>query len=1291
MDRPVLHFEDADGTWRAIAIGPKGDKGDTGTLNLGTVSTGAAGTPVQITNTGTPEEGVFNFIIPKGDKGDTGTINVGTTSTSAPGTSASVTNTGSLTNAIFNFVIPRGDKGATGTMSVGTVTTGAANTPAAITNSGTPEAGILNFTIPQGIQGIPGSKWYTGAGLPVNTAYALGDWYLNTNTQDVYEKTAATTWTLRTNIKGATGTMQVGSVTTGAPGTSASISNTGTPTNGIFNFTIPRGDVGPQGIQGPSGTIAVGAVATGAPGSAVTITNTGTNTNAVFSFSIPQGAQGIQGVKGDTGTLALGTVTTGAVGSNVVITNTGTPTAGVFNFTIPRGAGVTPGGTTGQFLRKLSNADYDSGWVDAPIPVNMVTTDSAQTISSVKTFTAIPIFPAATVTIANIAATGAPGTGTFLRGDGTWSATPVTDLSNYVTLNSAQTITALKTFNADISVRPGTALATITLADGTITKQAGSGFTLNSSLTASGGLYDGGARAFSANNWNHASTVVAENTYGQAAAVGTGSPYARQDHTHGTPPAQVLTGGTGITATASGVNYTITNTGVTSLVAGTNATVSGATGAVTIGMSAAPVFSGTTDGLMMFNGGAADGTAWIYGQIGVTQKFRVNRNGSANFTRLTVHNGDVLVGSTAAIESDGRIYGLGVYDNGARVYSSVNPQPMTGYTTTADVDARINAIIGSAPSTLDTLNELAAAIGNDPNFATTMTNNINTRALDTTVVHLAGAETITGVKTFNANLVVGTGDVIIGTGNRYVWRFSGNTTLGMRFNDTTGAYQLMSAAGTAALSVSTDGSGISFLGTLTAGTVPWARLSGIPSIVNTVAGRSGAVTLTSADVSGVVDLAGTQTITGQKTFNSVIGLADVAIRFRGVGDANHYIAYSATPNGLDISGFAGGRLGHMSTGTFAPVLTWGTGAVTVTGTLNSTGNLSENGQRVYSPNNLPPMHTNAVSLTLAQNIAGAKTFTDTPVIQGTSPTLRFQDTDNAAGSGISNAFWHLNSGQFYLLADTTGDGAWEATYPILVRTDLSVNFAVGVYDNNNRVYSAANPPPYPAAPVQSVAGRVGAVTLAVGDIADAVSTNTTQTITATKTFAGGRIIATGQTGTDAFSGNGIEVASTGTGVPARIVFHIPNVTAPQIGADDGGLRTFDQGGTAFAPFRAAALYDNGNRVFSASSPNAWGVPFHIGGTVGTGAKSPKFIAPGPLAIRGARAYAETGTTLTYQIYVNGAAISGAASGVGIGAAAPVYYDFADVNINTNDRVQVFVASADATATELSVTLEVVNR
>lgn len=66
-------------------------------------------------------------------------------------------------------------------------------------------------------------------------------------------------------------TITVGTTTTGAPGTNASVTNSGTNQNTILNFRIPAGPTGPQGPQGPTGPAG------------------------------PQGQQGIQGLAGPAG------------------------------------------------------------------------------------------------------------------------------------------------------------------------------------------------------------------------------------------------------------------------------------------------------------------------------------------------------------------------------------------------------------------------------------------------------------------------------------------------------------------------------------------------------------------------------------------------------------------------------------------------------------------------------------------------------------------------------------------------------------------------------------------------------------------------------------------------------------------------------------------------------------------------------------------------------------------------------------------------------------------------------
>ncbi|ENM5426584.1 tail fiber protein [Escherichia coli] len=66
----------------------------------------------------------------------------------------------------------------------------------------------------------------------------------------------------------------------------------------------------------------------------------------------------------------------------------------------------------------------------------------------------------------------------------------------------------------------------------------------------------------------------------------------------------------------------------------------------------------------------------------------------------------------------------------------------TQIASTAFVMAAIAALVDSSPDALNTLNELAAALGNDPNFATTMTNTLaGKQPKDATLTALAGLAT----------------------------------------------------------------------------------------------------------------------------------------------------------------------------------------------------------------------------------------------------------------------------------------------------------------------------------------------------------------------------------------------------------------------------------------------------------------------------------------------------------------------------------------------------------------------
>lgn len=62
------------------------------------------------------------------------------------------------------------------------------------------------------------------------------------------------------------------------------------------------------------------------------------------------------------------------------------------------------------------------------------------------------------------------------------------------------------------------------------------------------------------------------------------------------------------------------------------------------------------------------------------------------------------------------------------VKADTSIQSLAGYATELYVSQTVANLVNSAPTTLDTLNELAAALGDDPNFATTVANQIGTKA-----------------------------------------------------------------------------------------------------------------------------------------------------------------------------------------------------------------------------------------------------------------------------------------------------------------------------------------------------------------------------------------------------------------------------------------------------------------------------------------------------------------------------------------------------------------------------------
>lgn len=113
-----------------------------------------------------------------------------------------------------------------------------------------------------------GNEWFTGTTNPTSQG-VNGDLFYNTATNDVFKKTSGV-WDLIANLQGEQGiqgekgdtalSVTLGTVTTGEAGTEASVTNSGTNTDLILDFVIPRGAKGEKGEQGADGrtTVSVG-------------------------------------------------------------------------------------------------------------------------------------------------------------------------------------------------------------------------------------------------------------------------------------------------------------------------------------------------------------------------------------------------------------------------------------------------------------------------------------------------------------------------------------------------------------------------------------------------------------------------------------------------------------------------------------------------------------------------------------------------------------------------------------------------------------------------------------------------------------------------------------------------------------------------------------------------------------------------------------------------------------------------------------------------------------------------
>lgn len=518
-------------------------------------------------------------------------------------------------------------------------------------------------------------------------------------------------------------------------------------------------------------------------------------------------------------------------------------------------------------------------------------------------------------------------------------------------------------------------------------------------------------------------------------------------------------------------NLTSTNTAIRSLISATNANVDqklGATASITL--------SGDVSGSGSFSSNSVSITTTV------ADDSHNHSSSSGNFTvggDLTVSGGDITLSGT------GRIQGVDTVTAG------------TDATNKTYVDNAVAGVVDSAPEALNTLNELAAALGDDANFAATTATTLGTKAANTYVN--ATFSTLTQLGNTNSYIATkadATTQVIAGSGLTGGGTLAANRTLNI-------------GAGTgitvAADSISTDD-----------GAIVHDNLSGF--VANEHIDHSTVSVTAGSGLTGGGTIAATRTINiGQGTGISVaadsISTNDSEIVHDNLSGfvANEHINHTSVTltagNGLTGGGtIAASRTFAVGAGTLIDVTA---DAVNVdlselsTSTTDGDGDYfvvvdTANAQRKLTKANInisgfnndagyltaaTESYSNATDLLNAiKTVDGAGSGLDADTLDGissgsflrsdasdikSSGTLRFNDNVYLTiGSGNdvehfwngSNYYTDINSGANWYLRDGNSSNATRFTFDIdtgqFTCTDVNVTSDINLKDNINTIENA---------------------------------------------------------------------------------------------------------------------------------------------------------------------------------------------------------------------------------------------
>ena len=303
--------------------GDKGEKGDTGakgadgvtpTFEVGTVSTGAAGSTATVTITGTAPNYVLNFTIPKGDKGDAGEAGSGgDVDLTEYAKLAGATFTGNISSPIVSatryFVTPTLVGEGDDSKYFHRVVFGHKNFDRMEFHE---YGGLFKFFKNQQGGANDGQLLFQISPSEVDSKVDLKERGVRVYSPN--NKPTAADLGITTGTNGATFTPAVDSAGNLSWSNDKDLANPNTVNikgaKGDKGDKGEKGDTGAKGADGQTPNISIGTVTTGAAGSSASAEITGTTPNLTLNLTIPKGDKGD---KGDTGAAGSGGTVTKTV------------------------------------------------------------------------------------------------------------------------------------------------------------------------------------------------------------------------------------------------------------------------------------------------------------------------------------------------------------------------------------------------------------------------------------------------------------------------------------------------------------------------------------------------------------------------------------------------------------------------------------------------------------------------------------------------------------------------------------------------------------------------------------------------------------------------------------------------------------------------------------------------------------------------------------------------------------------------------------------------------------------